>query len=193
MKYPNWSDCIFCRGFPTLFIQGCTLKYCHRLQCLFGILIDGFQKEFGLSTNDDDDDKKNDIDGKQIEHWYKERIYGIEESTGNVENSLILCNYAVSHKGIKSLSSLLETLLLFHKVLYEWSIDDKQISIKQFEAMDIESRLLFVLKESVYDFIISDIENRSQYFVSERGLPSILLNICPKLLKGLSNQNGATK
>ena len=88
----------------------------------------------------------------------------------------------MNDKEIKPLQPLLETLLLFHKIIYEYD-GNEQISIKQFESMDAESRLLFVLTNSNYQNIVKDIETRSEYFVSERDLSFILLNICPKLAK----------
>ena len=138
-----------------------------------------FAQQYGLSTNDDLEDDDDELSIEQIENWYKTRIYEIDQVTGNVENSLILCNYAVNTKEIKSLQPLLETLLLFHKIIYEYN-GNQQISIKQFETMDAQSRLLFVLTNSNYKSIVNDIEIRSQYFVSERDLSLVLLNICPK-------------
>ena len=84
------------------------------------IFYHGLLRRFGLETDYDDEYNKNDnkqLTTKQIENWYKNRIYEIEEMTGNAENSLILCSFAVTDKKIKSLQYLLETLMVFHKII----------------------------------------------------------------------------
>eukprot|EP01083_Nonionella_stella_P099414 279540_1 len=132
--------------------------------------------EFGLSIVDECS-----VNADDIIAWYKTRIYDIEDATGNVEYSLILCNMAVSRLQIDALQGLLESLLLFHKIMYEYHIIMDQISIRRFETMDATDKLLFVLKDSNYETIIADIEQRSPYFVDEKYLASSLLAICAPL------------
>eukprot|EP01084_Bolivina_argentea_P065910 120155_1 len=91
-----------------------------------------FKQEFGLEINNNNNN--NNINRKQIVNWYTKRVYDIEKITGNVENALILCNFAVENKNILQLKSLLEILLLFHKIIYEYNVNTN-ISIKEFELM----------------------------------------------------------
>lgn len=117
----------------------------------------------------------------------------MEERTGNVEHSLVLCHFAVTEQGILALAPLLETLSLLHHVLYEYGYGlcaDSEcakvdgpgtLSLAQFEAMDAAQRMLAVLSRSTAEKVVEHIGARSPYFVSERDLPSLLLAVCPEL------------
>ena len=83
-----------------------------------------FGAEFGLKSENEieseDCTQTQRLSANDITDWYRSRVYAVEQSTGNVEYSLILCHFAVTQRGITSMNSLLETLSLLHQILYEY-------------------------------------------------------------------------
>ncbi|ETO16877.1 hypothetical protein RFI_20460 [Reticulomyxa filosa] len=108
---------------------------------------DNEEKEEEEKKKETDKTKTSEDWSTNIEKWYVSRICEIEKRCGNIENSLLLCQFA-QERGCRGadINQLRQDLNWCNKVCYEWGMNDNTLTLQKLKDMKATDQVWFVLR-----------------------------------------------